>query len=316
MGVLDWQSRYRYNAAKLEDDLNSLEKPANVRIDLRFNDLPISCLDVLKRFLCNDMSAAVCVGNNGFEFVAFNKELERMGALELFETDRITLGWTPQDIQTGQLAASALKEDRVMQLAEAMAAMQKEHSISFQRKETLRNRVLTLEGYNSNQDKSLEHAVTDEVDDHMQVQMHYKLEGREHRFRIWDSQGSEVGEVDGLLTYTAGPGCKGPSNVVVVVEVKSNMTDEEYEKIQRNIRTLQGAISAGPATAGATNIRRQQASLAQLQGHKLLVAICAPVVPRSVEAAAVQARQLVVQLARSDRYTISNRETWKAELDG
>ena len=174
--------------------------------------------------------------------------------------------------------------------------MQKEHSVSFRREEILRNRVLTLEGYSSNQEKSLEHAVTDEVDDFMQLQMQYTLEERQHGHRIWNSQGAEVAEVAALLTYTAGPGCKGPSNVAVIVEAKSTMTSEEYEKIQQNVRAVQGAISAGPSTTGATKFRRQQASLAQLQGHKFLVAIGAPVVLQSVEAAAVQARQLVPQV--------------------
>ena len=168
MAVIDWRHRFRQSASQLENDLNGLGKPVSARIDLRCNDLPLSCLDCLVRCLRHDKSVSICVGNNSFDFAAFYKELQQMDAVALFETNRITLGWTSQDIEVGRLAAAALKEDRVLQLSEAMAAMQKEHSAAYSREQTLRSRVLTLEGYNSNQDKSLEHAVTDEVDDFMQ----------------------------------------------------------------------------------------------------------------------------------------------------
>jgi hypothetical protein len=329
METLDWTQRSDLlDATALEQALSGISIDANVRIDMRAMHLSLACLGALVCFLRRVTNSSVCVGNNGFSFDAFYNKLTKMSAIDLFTTDRISLGWTEQDIAIGHMAAQARTDGRVLQLMEAIEkteaniekmriahdndhaklksnieddikASREKHAASDKRSDVIRRRIEDLEGYNTNAALCIEYAVGDAVDDLMQ-ELGYRLEVRMHRIKLYDEHGSNNGEIDGLLSYIDPNDEK--KRVVVAVEAKSNMTPGEFEKVPKNIRHLRNAISTGLSAAGDIKYRKLCYSLAVLQGAQLVVAVGAPVVPAEIVSDAAELSYLVVQGVREGQY--------------
>eukprot|EP00955_Chlamydomonas_euryale_P105538 365646-Chlamydomonas_euryale.AAC.1 len=321
MNVLDWSQRTDLpDVTALEQALDGITEDAHVRIDLRFAHLPLAYCDVLVPFLRRVPGASVCVGNNKFTFNAFYNKLKEMSAVDLFEDDRFTLGWTEQERAIERMAARAHVEGRVLQLVDAIEAMREAHDrdhaksladveasrkqneASDKRADVIRSRVEDLAGYNINRDLCIEYAVTDVVDDMMQ-KLGYNLDEREHRVKLYDASDSNIGEIDGLLSYYR-PHDEN-KRVVVAVEAKGNMTPDEFKKVHANIKKLKSAISTGMAAEGKTKYTRLCRSLSVHQGVKLLVAVGAPVVPAEVMSDAAQCSYLVVQGDREGQYKVA-----------
>lgn len=106
--------------AQLEERLNGLTSPVRGRLDLRSARLPITATPLLVHFLRRELEAIACIGNNSFSAAAFFKELLKTKDMDLFETDRLTLGWTEQETEVTHLAAAYAREDKVQQLADTL----------------------------------------------------------------------------------------------------------------------------------------------------------------------------------------------------
>ena len=138
--VLDWSNHEEHSPGlcdpvEVEVKLAALPSPVTQRIDLRNNHLPLSVIPVLITFLREGRAAgaAVCVGSNSFSFEAFHRMLLDANAMDLFETDRLTLGWTEQELSVGRMAARALADDRIVQLTEAIKAQGEAQRFAFER---------------------------------------------------------------------------------------------------------------------------------------------------------------------------------------
>lgn len=324
MEILDWSLRSDLcNTRLLEQELNAMNQDAHVRIDMRSMHLPLAALDVLVVFLRRVPTASACVGNNLFSFDAFCSKLDEIGAMDLFNMDRITTGWTAQEVAVSHMASHARADGRILQLTEAIEKMRTAHENDYAKHEKdskaaeakhdrIRDRVLGLEGYNTNAALCIEYAVTDVVDNLMQDELGFILEEREHRVKLYDQHGVNVGEIDGLMRYKVLQ--EGEERMVAVaVEAKSNMTEFEFSKVHVNVKHLKSAIAAGLTATGDLKYQRLCRSLSVLQGVDLFVAVGAPVIPDHIAAAARDLKYLVVQGIREGQYEADTRSVtiWK-----
>jgi hypothetical protein len=328
------------NTKQLEQALSMVAQNAHVRIDMRAMLLPLAAMDALVAFLRRVPAASVCVGNNAFSFDAFCNKLDEMGSMDLFNTDRITTGWTDWEVAVSHKAAQARLEGRILQLHEAIdrmrmereadyakheadyakreadyakheadyakreadyAKQKAEHEAYRQQEKIIHERIKNLEGYTTNGALCIEYAVTDTVDDLMREKLGYELDERQQRIKLYNEHGINVGEIDGLLMYTDMRGEK-KRTVAVAVEAKSNMTPDDFKKVNANIRHLKSAIAVGMDATGDRKYQMVCRSLSVLQGADLFVAVGAPVIPDKIAADAVELSYLVVEGIREGQY--------------
>ena len=226
-----------------------------------------------------------------------------------------------RDAAMQQQHEEMMRRDAAMQQQhEAMmqrnAAMQQQQEATTKREAIIKTRIDGLEGYNRNAALCIEYAVTDAVDDLVQIELGYKLEDRMQRIQLYDKYGNNVGEIDGLLVYSV-PG-EGQRMVVVAVEAKSNMTAKEFDKVGVNIRHLEDAIAVGSTAGdkGDFKYRRLCASLSTLQGAKIFVAIGAPVVPAEITRRGADLEYLVVEGIREGQYKAVESSQWVSRVRG
>lgn len=141
-----------------------------------------------------------------------------MNATDLFDTDRLTLGWTESEVQLGHLAAKAFAEDRVLQLTSAITALNTniQKLVVRDPSEQLRQ----LKAYKDTDDRLIEEAVTYAVAD--------RVGGTVVLATRYEYQG-EGGDLDGLVV-----GSWQGQDVVVLVEAKHNM-DSSFTKAKKEL---------------------------------------------------------------------------------
>lgn len=205
--------------AELEDALARLESPVKGRLDLRLARLAITALRPVVELLRREQGATACVANNSFSPEAFFKELEGLKAMDLFETDRLTLGWTDSEVQLSHLAAKATAKGRVLQLTDAITAVN-----SNVQKVVLRDpsdQLRQLKAYKDTDDRLIEEAVSYAVAG--------QLEGGAVVFaNSYEYQG-ELGDLDGLVV-----GKWQGQDVVVLLEAKHNM-DSSFSMAKKEL---------------------------------------------------------------------------------
>ncbi len=314
----------------LLNELQNLPTDINARIDIRFNYLSVESIEVLVEFLRNHPTASVCVGNNNIGFTEFYNKLVDMNQKVMFEHERLSMGWTRQELSIDVLAAQAMRDNRIIQLSDVveqlsinqgqlqkkstrildeLEASRKELEASRKEEKLINERVTTLDNYRRNGDNCLEYCVSDIVDNVMRDHG-FLLSGREHKRKIWDKYGSEVAELDGLLVYEHETTLR---KVLVIVEAKSNMTRTEYEKVYKTKKVFENAIAEGAREGGAregvTKYKRQCGDLGVLVDHSVHVAVGSPGMPHDIVDEAKGKGFLVVQRS-NDSYVALNGEEW------
>ena len=137
--MLQWRERFRFYSE--DSRLFALDKALaadvgeSARIDLRANELPLESLDILVPMLRAKPGVKACVGLNNFYFSAFYNKLRDMDALDLHDNERLTLGWEDQEKDVERLAARAHRDDRVLQLTDAINAMRAAHNEQFEQRQ-------------------------------------------------------------------------------------------------------------------------------------------------------------------------------------
>ena len=175
------------------------------------------------------------------------------------------------------------------------------------RHEVVRNRVLSLEGYNANGNNAIEYCVGDKVDDYMQFKLGYELEVRESRRVLVNPCGQQIGELDGLLLYKHP---KTEKKVVIMVEANSHMNTAEFEKVHKTFnhwrRLIEEAVQ--PESASWHMKYRYQCRIFEaLADYDQLVAVGSPDMPTEI---ADEANKLGYLVISHDTYQLENVAEW------
>jgi len=364
MDTHDWSNR-RYTLDEMQVKLASLPRNAIARVDMRLNDLPLSMITHLVAFLRCHPGSSICVGNNAFSFHAFYSALQAANAVDLFEMDRLTLGWSEQDMMIGHMAARSLATHNVLQLTEAIKTLQEERRVAFEQEQALRDkeraerdkeraerdkeraerdkerdkerakreaievaaqkardrlweRMDMLHGYNVNRNNAIEYCVCDAVDDLMRDRLDFTLINRMQNTKLYDKQGSTIGETDGMLTYQHS---KHGFEVLVVVEGKAHLNSKEYQSsintYRKVLQIINDADSADSETSGRHHprYRFQNAMFAQMKNMKTRLAIGSPIVPDEFLDKGRAAGYLMVH-SQDTSYQVINDSAWDRLGDG
>ncbi|EFJ43126.1 hypothetical protein VOLCADRAFT_106993 [Volvox carteri f. nagariensis] len=316
----------------LRNMLGELETPFKGVLDLRFQKLGLDAIDTVVEFLRRNSDAIVCVGQNNFYFPQLCKKLKHDGGLELLENRRLTFGWSEPEMTCDYMFLEAFKNDRTLKLEEALQALsalmvqenekrleilkQQEAAAKKRAEEELKyqRRLLAFEGFNKTVNNLIEYCVMDTVDDIMRDVKGYELLSREHNRKIWSNAGEEIAEVDGLLWYEP-PATSAGKNVLVIVEGKSNMTDDEFAKVPKTVSRFVEAISQADDVDNITNkafhikFRRQCGDLKAFSGVEVYVAVGAPVMRSDIIQAAREKGYLIIT-RNEGGYSALNGDTW------
>lgn len=305
----------------LRERLSGMVTDEPTRLDLRMNRLPLEAVQLLVQYLRSKSHISACVGNNSFNFTDFYRMLVKLQATDLMHTQRLTLGFTGTEIHTEHLAAKALSEGRVLNLDDTLEALdrlrlrQEKFAEEFEamarqndaKHEVVRNRVLSLEGYNANGNNAIEYCVGDKVDDYMQFKLGYELEVRESRRVLVNPHGQQIGELDGLLLYKHP---KTEKKVAIMVEAKSHMNKAEFEKVHRTcnhwMRLIEEAVQPESAS-WHIKFRYQCRTFQALAEYDQLVAVGSPGMPTEI---AEEANKLGYLVISHDTYQLENVAEW------
>ena len=301
--------------------LDELPVDEPIRIDLRLNRLPLEAVDVLILYLRKNSRVSSCVGNNAFNFTAFYNKLIQLEATHMLNGNRLTLGFTENEIHTDHLAAKALSEGRVLNLDDTLAALdklktnQEDFAENFKQMaiqhDIAHRRVQSLEGYNANGNNAIEYCISDKVDDYMQS-LGYELEERESRTVLFGADGAKRGELDGLMLYEH-PITK--KKVAIMVEAKSHMSTGEYAKVHKTYNCWRACIEEATQDEKPfwkTKYKRQCGSFKALRDYDQLVAVGSPSMPSEIAESANNAGYLVVS-QENDSYCLKNNSEWIAK---
>ena len=348
--MTDLSGRNLHAVCQVRDALERLPRPVIGDVDIRFNRMSLDAMATLVDVLRKEPDACLRVGNNAFGFESFFRTVQTLGAMDLFDSQRLTLRATPQEIETEHLAARALRDDRIVQLADLVnnfvANADKERKErekerqerekerqerekerkerEKERKERIRiehvtkNRLDALDGHRRTGNQLIELFVGDVVEDVMRVEPGQY--DRVHGLKLYDVYGSNVGEVDGLLMLDLRDGATADNmsfKLAVMIEAKSNMSMAEFDKVAVTKRTLQAAIGRckeWSRSANPTNepyrVKSSYNELHKIEDAEIVVAIGAPVVPREVAEAATEAGYLVVARDGERYVSVSEPPSW------
>jgi hypothetical protein len=283
---------------------------------------------------CSHPRALACVGNNGFYFTDFYKQLTGMYGTDLLNSGRLTMGFSDVEIHTDYLAAKALSEGRVINLDDTLQALdklkdrQEKFSDSLdamarlyekreadrtkyeQQRDRMDDRVRNLEGYNSNGNNAIEHCVADAVDDYMCCKLGYTLEDRISGKKLFNTHGQEIGELDGLLCYQHEQTKK---KVAIMVEAKTNMSHAEFRKVHKTVRHWKDLIQKTNEPSNQSwplKYVNQYNLFKALINYDHLVAVGSPIMPEDIGKEAVKMGYLIVS---HDSYEIENGPQWSTE---
>jgi hypothetical protein len=346
MRLLDLSAR-TVHLDELRRELDAVREDEEVVVDVRLCRLPLAAVDVAADFLERVPAARVCVGNNAFAFDAFIKRLDMQLRGQLFDTDRLTLGWSEQEVAIGRLAARAARANDIATLADVIrsqtvamaerdaryererverdakyeherAERERERAEREKREDRLRERVEMLDGYHRNGDHGVEHCVSDTVDDAMRDEFGFELMWRAHDVKLYDRDGSNTGEVDGLLEYMRQTETDDADDrrVLLVVEAKSHITDAEFQKAHKTRRLLLDCIEAAArydAVADKHTRPKWKRQCEELRkyatGFEVRFVIGSPSMPDEVRQEADASGWLVVQRL-NDSYAVHRPDQW------
>lgn len=308
------------NVQVLRERLSGMVTDKPTRLDLRMNRLPLEAVQLLVQYLRSKSHISACVGNNSFNFTDFYMMLVELHATDLMHTERLTLGFTGNEFHTDHLAAKALSEGRVFNLDDILEALDRLKtrqekfaamaSWNDARHEVVRNRVLSLGGYNANGDNTIEYCVGDKVDDYMQFKLGYELEVRESRKALFNPSGEQIGELDGLLWYKHP---KTGKKVAIMVTAKSHMNTAEFEKVHKTCNHWRRLIEEADQPESASwhiKYRHQCRIFKLLAEYDQLVAVGSPGMPTEI---ANEAKKLGYLVISHDTYQLENAPEWTTE---